>query len=173
MWAFPNCHQLLWQAIKEAIVEDWRSSWFQNSKSSLGQEHWWKENRILAVFMSGSDSFNTHQSQVGSVLWSMPLPLSVTFCESPDGSQSRLLSRKQSQGTETSMKNRHCISNEISWGNKFLTFARPSVTLPTLDCHIPHIKERWTMWSAWGMMAVLWSQFQKYLLEKIHCAYIK
>ena len=67
------------------------------------------------------DSFNTHQSQVGSVLRSVPPTLSVTFCESPDGFQALLLSRKQSQRAETSVKNRHCIANEISWGNKFLT----------------------------------------------------
>lgn len=42
------------------------------------------------------------------------------------------------------MKNRHCIANEISWGNKFFTSTTPlSVTAPTPDCHSdPHIQEK-------------------------------
>lgn len=61
----------------------------------------------------------------------MPLTLRVTFCESPDGFQARLLSRKQSEGAETSMKNRRCITNEISWGNKFLTSTPPFRDTPS------------------------------------------
>lgn len=170
MWAFPNCHQQLWQPIKEAIVEDWRSSWFQNTESSLGQEHWWKGNRRLAVFMSGSRQLS-YTSITGRPWALVRAPsLSVTFCESPDSFQAKLLSWKQSWGAESSMKNRHCIANEISWGNKFLTSTTPFPWHLPLSTACPaHSREGgWSdLLKAHGW-AVLCSQLQRHLLGRIY-----
>lgn len=72
------------------------------------------------------------------------------------------------------MKNRHWTTNEISWGNKFLTSSttafRDSLTL---DHHVPHCQQKVDKVKCLRHVAVLRSQIQKDLLGRVYCAYLK
>ena len=48
-----------------------------------------------------------------------------------------------------------------------------SVTLPTLDHHVPHCQQKVDKVKCLRHVAVLRSQIQKDLLGRVHCAYLK
>lgn len=72
MWAFPNCHQQYDNLLKKLLWRTEGAADFKTLNQVLVKSPDEKGTGGLLCLWVAQDSFHTHQSQFGSVLWSGP-----------------------------------------------------------------------------------------------------